>query len=513
MRIKGRAALAASLVLVLWVLPGIVLSHRNYVDPFLWTELSDVASAQNTGSLSPTYADSFAYSALLDSVSSITGIGPRVLSIAPIGAVITPLLSFVSVRRYLRSTLFASLFSLYVALDYTLASSEYSVFAYAWLHPLFLTFLFLIMFYAGFLRVPEEGRFRRNNLGVVSVLLGIFFAVFFFHPTYTLWIITLMVGFAAAVTISQKVGVKSLQIRNVSSLAACFVVVYLGFSQLFYKTFLRRAASLGIESIPEQSFILLRNLLGLGAPLSGPFSATPAPPTLIIGYAISIRTLLILSFVAGLLLIWILRNYGRIARAVNSDVILAVGLLVVGVSHTIGYALYGHLSLRFVVLAFPLVVLLAARTLNLTKIAVIFVAALLLLAGAQMVSYTIQVPVKVGALEDTLHSADWLSSHEPSRISILADFETSQTTLFHFRQQGKTMSQQFFTNQSFGDLVSNRGIQGSPTYVLVNIQETTTLSSGYQAYQPLASHSSEIDANQHLGKIYNDGTVRIYATP
>ncbi len=514
MKISIRNVLLGVLVVMLWLLPAVVFAQRRYVDPFLWTQLSDVAFTEKTGSFRSTYADSFAYSALLYSVSAIAGIDPGTLSFVPIGSIATPLLGLVITRRLVTSSLFAVLFSLYLAFDFTLSSSQYSSFAYAWLHPLFLTFLLVLVLYAGFARAEHTtvGQAKRGSRRFLLLLITIFFTVYYFHPTYTFWILTLTGGLAVTVAITRKLGSLGLQVKNVTALAVCFGVIYLGFNELFYRTIIKKALSADPEMIPEQSLTMMRYLLGSKVTSLEPYSATPAPPTLSIGYAISIRTALIICFLAAVIIVWVIKNRGGFVRSINSDVILVVGLLGVGISHTIGYALYGHLSIRFVVLAFPLAVLLAAKTMGMKRVALFFAVALLVLAVAQTTSYAIQVPIREGALEQTAFSTAWLTSHNLDRISILGDFESSQTMSFHFQHEGRVIKQQFFDSQIYGDVVQGNRVPDTIMYLVVNKQEPVTLSSGWHAYEPLFRYSGQLDSNRFISKTYDDGTIWIYDT-
>ncbi len=491
----------AILTVLLWLVPSVILAQGRHVNAFLWGALSRVADMQAGVSFQDPSTSLSTYTMLLYQISTIAGISPEQLAYLPLGALFTPLLIFIVARRLLRSNLLALLLAMYVAYDFTLASSHYNTFAYAWTRPMFLTFLFLFVMYVK--RTPE------NSVAFPGLLLVLFLSVYFFHPTYTFWLLLLVGGTALAVVVSRELKVRAVSLRTAGSLSLSLFVFYLGFNELFYNVLLGRAILANPEAISAELLQIVRSLLGLGVSATAPYTLAAPPPTAVIGYAILLRTILILSVLLVVLILWLIKYRVRLRAAVDDNALLMAALLAVGVGHAVGYALYGHVSLRFIILMFPLVALMAMRKLGLRRTGLAFAGGLVILAVVQTGSFALQVELNSSPIDQLTPPSLWLTTHGPLSPSILSDFESLQILQFRFQEQGQTLLQQFIDSDIYGTLVSGDARLNAVDYVIVNLRASITWSPGWLVFEPLAKYGEQIDGNVFLNKIYDHGGVWI----
>jgi len=495
-----------------WLLPSLYLTRIRLVDPFFWWPLSDVAIAVNHGQMSSISADMPAYPIIIYILSSISGLPPMEFSYLPVGAMITPICYFVLAKRLFKSELVAFSLATYSAWDFSIYSGNFNAFAYAWTTPLFILLLFFMMLY--FLN-------RTRPLRNVQAILLIFLATYFLHPTYAMWVVmSIVLARIALVNFGARKGARN-TVGKGTYLAVSLVTMFLAFNRLFYDVYLKVVVNVDMESVSDGFMSTIRSFIGLSqvSPME-PHMLPTGAPTQIIGYATFVRTGLILLFVlCGLGLSYrdSQRRRTRTQRGVDFDSVLVSSIIIVGVIHVIGYALYGHMSLRFVGVFYPIAVVLLLRGVRprgiTTYLIPFFLASLLLLAVAQSLSYELEPAGKSeNVIYETQPGSEWLSRSIYADARMLSDFHTSQVMFYYFAFKNRTFDEQSYDSSIFESVIglgneSTHRILMHFDYIIVNQKMSSTPSISWKIYEPLRLYNSNIASDQYLSKIYDDMSI------
>jgi hypothetical protein len=487
-------------VMMLSLLPAFYLATLHTVDPFLYTPLSEVSKGATFGELSEINEDQPSYVVILYTISSLCNIPPLQLAYLPIGAIIFPFCIYALSRRIIDSKIIPILLLLYFAFDFSIYQGQYSVLAYAWAHPLF--FIFILLY---FMHSSSEKR----NPRLVALILLTFTCIVFLHPTYVFWAISFAVGLNVIIAITKSGRFPNVKLTPTPFLTISLFVIYFGFNQVYFGFYLHRVLLVEPEMISEQFISMLRGFLGLSAPLTSPYQIWVGAPTAIIGYAAFARTsILVLCLLLGMGA-WIKKNHRNMGIKFDTPMVLIIALLIAGAMHTIGYAFYGHISMRFMILLFPVTAVFLMKKAGLRRSINLFVALIILLAFAQTASYVTSNP-EVNNLDVQLAPySNWLIAHKTSDVVLLSDFSTSQLTNYYFETAGESMTQRFYYSEFYSSLVSGDEEIVVAEFVALNWGEEVTLSVGWATFEPVRDHSVEISENVHLNRIYDDGLVSL----
>jgi len=497
--------LLAVLIVLLWLIPAFALFGRGYVDSFYWSELSDAALGNSKGSLQNVSLGNPAYVIQTFTLAVVLGIPAQTVAILPIGGIASPILYFITSRRLLKSTSISLLLATYICYDFTLSHSEYNTFAYAWTHPLFLTYLFFLVRYLS----GRAGSQGFTQALMVIPLFATFLTTYYFHPTYAYWIIILTAGCAIIVGLTRVRGAKNIRLRTAGALALSLIVLEFGFDEIFYRTFIGRAIFADPSLVSGDFVTLLESFLGLSVQASGAYEFIEPPPTALIGISLFLRTLVISVVLLGSIIWWLKRNQGRYRTAFGSRSVMASALVLTGIGHTVGYALYGHVSLRFIVFIFPIVGFLGLLSLGVRRRAVLVALLLVGLGAIQTGSSYLGIPPRPTALDQAQEPANWLIKYGNEQPSILSDFESSQVTRFLFSQNGQGITQYFYDEQTYGALVEGDKLPSTIEYLVVSTSASSVQSPGWVTFRPLSEFQSQIGQNTHLSLVYSDGTTWI----
>ena len=487
-------------ILLLSLLPALYLSYIHYVDSFLYTPLASTSEGIALGGLTDVSSDQPSYVVILYTISSICNIPPLQLGYLPIGALIYPFCIYALTRNLLESKWIPLLLLLYFSFDFSILIGQYSVFAYAWAHPLFFIFILLFIKYS----VSET-----RNPQMVALLLIVFTSIVFLHPTYVFWAISFTIGLNVIIGISKATRLTNVHLTPTPFLTIALFVIYFGFNQLYFGFYLHRVILIEPETISEQFITTIRNFLGFQTPVSVPYQMSGSAATSIIGYASFGRSLIIvLSLLIGIFA-WVRKNYHELSKKFDSSLVVITALLIAGMMHTIGYAFYGHISMRFMIMFFPIIAIFLIRKSDLKKSVNMIIALLLVLAFAGTISYAASNQ-KVNNIDiETVPYSDWLISHTEKRVVLLSDFTTSQLTKCHFSEAGRSITQRFYYSELYSMIVSGKEQITNTEFIAMNWETGSTTSVGWSAFEPVSKYYIEISENTHLNRIFDDGHISL----
>lgn len=487
-------------IFLICLIPSIYLSYLKETDAFLFSALSKAGNGVNMGELMQVTEEQPSYPIELFAVASIAGIDPLQMGHSPIGCLIFPFCVFAVTRRLVGSNLFPTLLLVYFAFDFSIFRGYFSVFAYAWTFPLFFVFLLLYIQYSSS---------EKRNIKYITLILVIFTSIVFLHPTYVFWAISFAIGINIFMSLSKTLHFKKVNFTPTPFLAVLLIVVYFGFNQLTFGVYLNKALLIEPEAISDQFVTLIRSFLGLSTELPEPYQISASVPTTMIGYAVFARTAVILLCLIGGIAIWFRRYHGKITASFDNSMILMFSLLFVGVMHTVGYAFYGHASLRAIGLVFPIVVLLLLTKLDTKRLLRIFMALILVLAISQTLSYAASDPPVSNLDIQSKPYCDWIMGHTDRTVQILSDFDTSQVSSYHFNSQNRDFVPRYYDSDLYGALVKGEEGIGSIEFIAFNWETTQTTSLGWVIYEPVSKYFDQLSDNKYLDSIYDDGEITV----
>jgi len=487
-------------VLLLSLLPSLYLAYLHMIDSFLYTPLSEVSSGIYQGKLSEINPDQPIYVVILYTISAICNISPLQLAYLPIGAVIFPLCIYALARRLLKSRTIPILLLLYFAFDFSLYQGQYNVLAYAWAHPLFIIFVLLYIMYS---------TSNERNPGLILLILVVFTSIVFLHPTYVFWAVSFAVGLNVITVVSKLTHLPKIDLVPTFYLTIALFIIYFGFNQLYFGFYLHRVILIEPDVISEQFVTMIRSFLGISAPLIAPYQIWVGPPTTVIGYAAFARTTLLVSCILIGVLAWIKKNHREFAKRFDNSLVLMVALLLAGMMHTIGYAVYGHISMRFMILIFPIIAVFLLRKADLRRTAIVFVSLIIVLAFSQTISYVASDPEVDNVDIETAPYANWLISHTEGEVVLLSDFRTSQITKYHFKSVGREILQRFYTSEVYAQIVTGDDQVTITEFVALNWEFDSTPSVSWATFEPIKNYEAEIGDNSNLNGIYDDGRISL----
>lgn len=498
------------MLLFVWFSPSLFLSYIKYADPFLWWPLSGVATALNSGELSIAGDVQPAYSIILYSISGVTGLSAVQLSYFPIGGVVVPICYYALSKKILKSNIISVLLATYVAYDFSIYPGHYNVFAYTWARPLFLSFLLLYISYLSKKVVTWKFAFP---------IILVFLATYHLHPTYTSWMILFSIFINIFSFFAKRLSIGNVTFKLTIGMALTFIIVFFSLNQYFYNIFLSRVILTEFDMILDEFTATIRVFLNISEPSVEKYALSTKPPTQVIGWANFMRTLLILITLVIASFLWLKNNFNNLREKVDDDIILVGTFFLVGVGHTVGYALYGHMSLRFITLMYPIIVTLMLKNINIKNfVLAIFLVSLISLSFLQTSSFIVEnYNTHSSILDYSKPSCVWFLNKTQDSPSVLSDFHTSQIFNFYFASENRYLIQQFYDSEKYEALITTnynltKALLGSTDYIVVNRNMDSTPSVGWKTFEPLFPYSAKINTNLHLNKVYDDSNIWIFKT-
>jgi|WetSurMetagenome_2_1015567.scaffolds.fasta_scaffold00286_21 hypothetical protein len=486
-------------LLVLLSLPSLFLGYIRYVLPFIWWAMDDVVIIEKYGSLinaSVSNSGLYNYPLIIYALHIIPSIPLSLIIYLPLMFWIVPVCYYVLARRVMGSIKLALLITAYICFDFTVFPCEYNIQAYTWTHALFLCVLILYNLYLG--------KNRWNYLLLINLC---FISVYFFHPTYAMWIISFFAIANFIIYFSRANNFLKNTKLNINQTMS-FIVIYLIFNKILYSNFLVKFVQFDPGTIRDEYIYTIMSFLGLAISSSmEKYSMALPPASSLMGPSMFLRTLIIvISFIIIMFLLF------RRCQ-LDKELLLIYSLSAVGIIHTLGYAIYGHMSLRVVVFLFPFIIILGMKKLGCShRNIVLFLSSLVLLGIIQTGSFMLEnYDERATIINDVLPSSTWLLDFIIPSSRILTDFDTSQVIYFNFVSQNSTFERIYFTSKFYDMIVNSTAEIKGIDYFIINkvIMSSPTYSISWDYYEPIALYFPYIQNNNNLNEIFDDGLILV----
>lgn len=500
---KCTKKLLAFLCFELILIPGILFSRIGFIDSFIWIPLARASKIESSGEISIAHAS---YDLIMFSLSSVFGLDLEILPFIPIGTLIVPLIIYIVAKRFTNSYLLSVGVAAYVALDFTLVSEHYGTFAYAWTRTLFILFILLFIQYS-----------RSRKIEFVPLILILFISTFFLHPTYLVWMIIFSIGFNVLTTINLSLG-RTTSFKTTYHIVLSFFIIFLTFNKIFYNAFLIKIIESDISLISSMFTTIIWSFLGHGTVLE-PFEIPPLPFSVYSGYASLFRTFfiglcIVIFFITFLLTYRNMRKKSKGKEQWNDTLITSLSMIIIGIGHTLGYAMYGHISFRYITFCFPFI-----TTLYISKISgkrilkLAYISILLIIVCSILLSF---VDVYYNQREKVINE-DHIQIEEGSEwvLEYNKDFKVySSTTIEHQMSfeaisNGRNYSWDPIESDTYGQIAGGNSSDITDNSLII-FNKRTTIYSGWQLFEPYEKNEMMINQNSNLLKVYETSDYVIY---
>jgi hypothetical protein len=494
------------------MLSGVFFTTKQVTDPFLYYDVGFVTSLQ--GHMSMHIPSHGPYASLIFvpgremlmlQLSQMLGIQPAALQFLPVGALILSPPLYLTVRKLTGSSWLALAAVAYLVPNLSHATTLYSIFAYALAMPLFLVFVIVMM-----------RALRYFALRDIALAFVLYVAVELIHYTISAWCIVLLLAANGVIWLQRKLGRGHLQlgVKPMYYLGIAFVVVFFGFNETFYKSYL---PVVGPELIINAEHRFLGYLAFHSVSTNSIYAYKRAA---IIGIASTATLALIMIpiavWVGRDLWLLVVRRSSLLRR--NVQMPLIVGIVVVGIFDAITYSSRGDVSTKTFSMIFPIVLLYYASRLRWRRMAYVIAAVLVATSLFKVVIYSrydYLIGQHVGAGYGQVRpSLLWMKQHLPDRGDrMLADLNLSGRYLVLGVHEGVKPLNPGFTPYSLSRLIGTsrqKAWSDAPEIIPMDVQGTQQ-NTGFlfQVFRPLRDYLPRIEKNHRIAIVYDDGNIEL----
>lgn len=505
----GRQAFSARFLLLIILFSmtiGISIGINEVSDPFLYWNIALVEICKQGGLLGFERLGMFSFSTLgynpgytgmLLALSTVAGMSPEILQFLPIGSVFLPIVFFSVCRKLLGLNPETYLLTLFVVTSDILVILH-TTFVYMWGVILFLSF---ILFHLQF----RQGNMMRSNI-VASVLL--LSGLVTIHWTFPFWVIVFL---ASSMIFSH--GVE----HKLTKLLLAFVILYLVFENVIYEIVLPRLGHLSFEDLPL--FAKLASYITGHTVASERYIDLTIQPPAVGWLRISIYLLILVPLSLDLLShIRSSRRTGR--KASQHDLtIFGYSVLVVGVADVLAYATYGGISVKYILLMFPILAVTSLHKLLKRKAFIIAMTVAMLILSICSFCLSFNV-ITVGSTKyDRIEPFEHWMAGKTNVSSILSDADTFGKILVLASRQNSSLPRYIsYTSQAYEEVMEEKTYTESQyfkegTCLVINLKSinypiTAVGGSKWKSgYQSLCKYICRIHQNPNLDKVYDSGGI------
>jgi len=501
-------------LVILWVLPGYLLSKAEYSLEYDYIQNVRVAASIGGHSLLPINFGGFNFipehqgSEILRLIFCIvSGLPIQILQILPIGAFLVPLTFFLVCRQCFDKWT-AALLSISVAFDPTIVMSSYHTTIYAWSRPMLLLFVFL------YIKIIHR---RTPALLILAFLLFIsLYSIYWTDPA-------LMVMFALFLNlllflvglILRRQG-QSFSSSLTISIATAFTVIYLGFGEFTYNllpSMFNKYTSGQFGTAVFSLYQRVLQLVGLAQPAEEVFSTYgESSPILTVQL---IRYLLMILPVGLLLFQWSRKFWKSRKFTIEYDPLQIIMWSLIGVLlfHTFLYSSYGHASTRYVALLGPLVAAIALfRIGGSGRWRWILPFALGAMACANFAFEYPASPVH-STMAEVKPAAIWFSTYGVEQ-RVNSNVGTYGMLALMMAPYAELPTFVCYTDSTYAALIDppggDGGLAGLGGYIILDLKVAShEMCPGFKFFTPLTDYLDRVSANPDLSWIYDNGSIWI----
>jgi hypothetical protein len=530
-------AIWLSLTLVITAIPAIVLVVQNNNSLFLFLRLARVAHYWEAGRIGTAPLGNFAGTSfdlrlgsdfILMILGQATGLSLSRLPGLGVGSLIIPTVYFALAKRLSESNFIASLLAVYIGYNHTLLPNHYNVFIYTWTHTLFLVAIVIM------LKIAQTGKSVADSIALLILFVGSFLS---YHTT-SMWVLVVVPSFSLLVTLfsaflkhserssnvqhtSSRSGWSVMSRQSLINLGIAFMVLYMTYDPIIYHIYLPH-----LKSSPDVSpFSTLYRQLMIALGTEELAALPPYQQTVITSPTAAVLSLIIIVLIILPILLDTALTLLELWRSRKPDIVLTplralwVSFLVVAVFHGAVYSTYmSGVSFKLVHLLLPFGTLFSLQQIS-KKLGIpgkiLCRAFIIALVGTAVWAFTEYSQHPHQAAPRNLGSSiTRIAKSSSDRTILLTDLDTYARYLFYGEQVGVHFDHQRLDSQHYV-AVTNWGVSEQSAdfdYVVVDFQhiDKALWDVNWDTYEPFSMHLDEIETNQELSRIYDNGQVIVY---
>lgn len=385
--------------------PIALFNYLNVTDPFLYYKISSVKSYESLITIPQSFiTQNPSYDIILLILNRVLELDMSTIQFMPIGGVLF-VLCFYSLAIRFVSKYFTIVALLILIYSHSHLIGFYAVFIHGWTYPLYFLFTLCMIKYLD-----------KKNIETAIILIILFISVNTYYYTVASWIIVLSLVCSCFYWINYR--------RYFIVFPVLFTVIYLGFNNVIYETFLPHS---DIDKILNgfsnffNSFILAVGTREVSS--SDIFLKQSMISSYLYVFIVFILALPIILKIRNIITI---RN--TIKSKINYDSLFLVVFIVTAIVDIVIYASYGEtVILKYVILIIPLV---SAICLKYFKNK--FISKTLILTALILTIFRFNIAVtdstndfiRKTSIKDIRASGYWLQSNTNKNQTILTDFDT-----------------------------------------------------------------------------------------
>lgn len=497
------------IILIVSYIPSILLLKFQFTDSFHYLTLSIVNYIQTFNIPYIDYSIDFPGDELIFLILvRITNLSLMDLKNIPIGSIVVPLCYFTLSKKLLKSRFLALLVSIYPMIDPTIVLGTYNTFTYAFTTPLYLLFVFIYYKYV----------FERKCTSDFILLLIIFLFLYITHPTYAIWCIFLSFAYSISMLIfSFYVTNTKQKLTYLYNFSVILCVIFLTFNSIIYKQILPKMFMSDKYTTIDFFFTQISSVFSSNNSIPEYCMTTTTSP--IWDISRTLRLVIILIPVFFFFITIIIKIIKKDIHSASNHTIFIFSNIFTATFAIVSYTAYGHVSLRYVILVFPIISLMCILSMNEimhTKkkyLAYLFLVFLLFFSAISVPAAFNSPFVKSTAnFYETQPSSLWAMKNINEDTCLLMDLSTMYIYFMDdFNTRFKYLGYDSQIYDSLVDLNSDKKLDCD--YVVINnkLRNNPTVAVGWKYYEPLDKYYSSLNKNSNINRIYNDNFIHIYS--
>ncbi len=510
------------LLFLVCLLPALLFSREEIIDAYNCITLASVEKSLIVGRIAsvsfgnfyfdPYHQGHLGHQAIIIIISEICGLSAKKTAILPIGGIIVPFTFFALAKKIFNSNALACFFAIFMAYDPSLSPGHYSIFAYAWVRPLFFVFIILTI------RILEGGKRWEDTL----LLFLIFVGTFFLYWTTPAIMILFLFGVNLLLLIQTLRGKQSKIKRKLTTNSVLvFTVIYLAFSKILYNEFLPAVIHEKYGTTTDALAQFLTWISFRQSTMTEKYTVvTSGNPVydwiLIFRYIIILIPIMVYIFVK---LIEVCREQ-KLQLSLDTYSYLMWSIIFAGLAQSIAYAARGHLSFRYISILFLPVTLISLDRLKAERVKKITLLILMILVFSGFSYLLLGGLFNLNKTSNIEISAQFLFNKSNYDAKALTDLNTFGIYLLEGVFQQKSLSIKLYNSDIYEMVVGTscfiekNNLGEIVDYVIINkvMANSPTAAGGWKKYEPLSNYFSEINSNTNINKIYDDSKIWIFKT-
>lgn len=498
-----------SLLFVLFVYASYLIWSKELANSFQYTSIAFLISKESSSFLFP--IDPTSYIAkivgpinvrpgteiLVFLISEVSGFSPQELQFFPLGGFCFLLSYFVFNNKLHGDIVISLLLTIFLSFLIFQDPLLITTYVHTWAFPIY---LLAIVSYIMYMKSMDTRYF---------VLLFFFYlGAHLFYYTVQFWIIIFTLLSPLILVLLKQ----NSQYKPRGTIFLIFITIFLGFNKVFYFGFLPKVRDSDISFMFSSSIdMILGFFLHENSIVQEKYIWTGVTSNYTHAYS-ALIILFIIIFICFLGLKDLFISYFKKQKFDVHDIFF-LSLILTGIIDTISYTVIGfRLLTRFFFFFYPVLAMytLKKRGTNSNKIyLVLFI--LVILSSLNYISFVKSpyIESSSSSYKDIEPSTQYLFRHTQTEFKLLSDHKTVGVFMVNGVEYER-LNPVYYDEKSYSSFIGDNYSYVADYFVVDLNKIESPLESGWNKYEPLSKHVTEINNNLNIEKIYYDNNIVIF---